>query len=739
MLEVAYERNIRRIAADVEERPRGSFTFAVGRSAEVRAAVEATLEERGIAVTRVALRDDEGPWAQVLEASRQQGGKLFSVAGLGDMTGVKRDNILGHMNLGRELRVANRLHVLLWVGGLDQLDYFRTTAPDLWGHRSGVALFLSSADFEIALKDLGSGDVPKSMEMLLQETEEELASLPRPARMVRLLTEKVALLTELGRMDEALHTAEDAERILAERSISEMDRATMRPLIVLRKLSVLRIAERAEAALQYAISTQVGPTDDPLLRHIVNSELGTIYAKFGHVASSLACYSEALTFTPMSGLRPSGGRGADLASRALLFVDQGALDAAMQDAAAATDEVDRLRARSEADAQERPKLLSWVDEALAKVSLARGDTPNALSYSHRSLARVVGLGYKRGVGYSLEPLANAYRHLGLFSEARRFARLAIDLSEHSSGELARWTRWLGARDRDEHNRDAAIARYESAISHYRAARGSQHQRAAWLREAASVLYEDLARLTDASLCFQHAEVLLTRAARAADEAASPEQRALTRRSRAALARATKDWDRAEAELRDVLSHAEANWGPYKRAKVLLDLARVLRERGDLARAAEQAEHARREVALDPPEHRNRYTGIDAARELARIRKEQGDPAAAHQALQEALAIAEGDRLRLREREVRLDLAEVPLPGAMDERIAHAQRARTIAQDAAFPVDEAEAMLVLAELYLEAGSARRAGSLFEQAIWIVDRIGPPAVRERASRVRAKLDT
>jgi hypothetical protein len=53
------------------------------------------------------------------------------------------------------------------------------------------------------------------------------------------------------------------------------------------------------------------------------------------------------------------------------------------------------------------------------------------------------------------------------------------------------------------------------------------------------------------------------------------------------------------------------------------------------------------------------------------------------------------------------------------------------------VDEAEAMLVLAELHLEAGQSRRARSLFDQADWIVERIGPAAVRERAARVRARL--
>jgi hypothetical protein len=88
--------------------------------------------------------------------------------------------------------------------------------------------------------------------------------------------------------------------------------------------------------------------------------------------------------------------------------------------------------------------------------------------------------------------------------------------------------------------------------------------------------------------------------------------------------------------------------------------------------------------------------------------------------------------------VRLDLAELPPPpGGPDRRIEHAQRARTIAQDAAFPVDEAEAMLVLAEIHLAAGQARRARALFDQAAWIVDRIGPVAVRERASRLLANL--
>ena len=350
----------------------------------------------------------------------------------------------------------------------------------------------------------------------------------------------------------------------------------------------------------------------------------------------------------------------------------------------------------------------------------------------------------RDVSEALDRVASLYLRLGLFGDARLFAHRAMELLGHNPGEIAIWTWWLGARDADEGRMEPAIARYESAVSLYRAAAGAErvpHRRAEWLCEAARVLVKSLAPLVDAPAAVRHfeaAEELLEAAARAADEAASPERRAFTRWGFAHLAMASKQWDRAEVELLAVLTWAESNQGPSRRANGLLDLARAARERGDLPSAAAYAERAQREVDVDPPEYRSRFIGIDAARELARIRKAQGDLPAAHAALDAALAIARGDGLRLREREILLDLAELrPAPGSPDLRLDHAARARTIAQDAAFPVDEAEAMLVLAELHLDAGHARRARALFDQAVWIVDRIGPRPVRERAARVRAKL--
>jgi tetratricopeptide (TPR) repeat protein len=746
LLEVAYERSVRRIAAEVTERPRGSLYLAVGRSAEVRAAVEAALGERGITIAGVTLRGDEGPWARILAAHEQggvPGGEIvLSVAGLGDVAEDKLDGILAHLDLGRELRVAHRLHVVLWVGGLARLDHFRTMAPDLWGHRSGVGLFLSSKDFEVAPAELEPGDVPKSFETLLRETEEELASSPKPVRRINLLTDKALWLQNLGRADEALQAVEEAEGVLTWQAMSGREQADARARVVLGKLNLLEGTGLTQDALTYATIEEQRPDGDPTLRFVIQASLARAYDGTGRVAESLACFAKALDLVPALPIAPNGGRGRPLVSRAAVFEQQGAFDAAVRDAIAASEEVERLGKRNEKDNAWRPSVLSAADRVLAKVSLAQGDTLSAMEYAHRGVARTVGLDAKGRVSAALNPVAQAYRGLGLFSDARHLARRAIELLGHSPGEIAGWTRWLGARDADEQRLDVAIVGYESSVWLYRTAAGTEHRphrRASWLRGAARVLYEDLAPLADATRCFQEAEELLTLAGRAADEAASPEQRALTQWSRASLASAAEQWDRAEAELLAVLAFAEANWGPYKRAEVLLDLARVIRDRGDLARAAEHAERAQRGVAIDPPEYRNRFTAIDAARELGRIRKAQGDLVGAHEALAGALAIAEGDRLRLREREVRLDLAELPPPpGARDQRLEHAQRARAIAQDAAFPVDEAEAMLVLAELHLDAGGARRARTMFEQAVWIVDRIGPPAIRERASRLRTRLD-
>jgi tetratricopeptide (TPR) repeat protein len=712
----------------------------VGCSADVRAAVEAALGERGIAIAKVTLGDDEGPWACIV-AAREESGKpaselILSVGGLGEMAEDKLDGILAHLNLGREMRVVHRLHALLWVGGLERLDRFRTVAPDLWGHRSGVALFLSSEDFEVALKDLGPGDVPDNFETLLRETEAALSLPLGPAQRIARLAEKVECLYMLGRLNEALDVVEEAEALFSNGAMTSWERTATQAGIVLEKLTVLRGAGRVEEALGYAAS--VGQTDEgELVHYFVMGELARLYSDAGRFKESLACFAAALDLNPLV----PGGRASNLLARAQIFALQGASDAAVQDANAASEEVEQLRTRSEKDNAWRPMRLSDADHVLAKVSLQWGATLKALGYAHRSFARIVGLIARNSILEVFESVAEIYRRFGLQADARRFAHRAIKLLKHSPGEVAWWTRWLGACDASEHQNDTAICGYESSVALYRTAADAEpgaHRRASWLRDAASAVFDDLAPLADSARCYQEAEALLTLAARAADEASSPEQQALSHRSFAALARARHQWDRADAELLAVLTYAEANWGPYKRAEVLLDLARVARERGDLPRAADHAERAQREVAIDPPEYRNRYVAIAAARELARIRKLQGDLTGAHAALEAALAITEGDGLRLREREVRLDLAELPPPpDAPDRRLDHAQRARAIAQDAAFPVDEAEAMLVIAELHLDGGNARRARAMFDQAIWIVDRIGPRSVRERAERLRDKL--
>jgi tetratricopeptide (TPR) repeat protein len=512
-----------------------------------------------------------------------------------------------------------------------------------------------------------------------------------------------------------------------------------------RKLILLRATGRSDEALRYAMNLDQDPLSDLILHQLVKGELGRLNMLAGRVVESISYFDDAL-----EPLATQGDRAANFGVRARLFEQCGALNAAVQAAVTASKEAEQFRKLVEIlqpqDEHTKMQLLQLpvlsVDDTQARVCFARGDTLGALTHAHRGVARVLALGVTRIVLSTLGVVAGIYGSLGLLGDARWFAHRASEILENSPGDLAWWTRWLGARDMEEGQIQAAITRYESAVSLYQTAAREEHGahgRASWLREAAVVLFDDLAPLSDAAPCCAIAEDLLADAARAADEAASPEQRALTQRSRAALAEARKQWDVAETGFLSFLTWAEANWGPYKRAEVLLDLARVARESGNLPQASVYAERAEHEVALDSPEYRNRYVAIAAARELARIRKAEGDSTRAHAALDAALSIARGDDLRLREREILLDLAELlpPLDGP-DRRIEHAQRARSIAQGAAFPVDEAEAMLVLAELHHDAGDTRRARALFEQAVWIVDRIGPRAVRERASRLRDKLD-
>lgn len=753
MLEVAHEQRVRRIAVEVRERPRGSLNLAVGCSAEVRAAVEAALGERepGILVVRVTLDEDHGPWTRILAALEASGRPasevVLSVAGLGDMAEGKVDPILAQLNLGRELRVVNRLHVLLWVGQIDRLDRFRTAAPDLWGHRSGVALFLSHDDFDVPLAALVPAEVPKDVEAVLRETEEKLASSPQGASWIRLLNRKAACLNHLGRMDEALHALQDAESVLSKLRLSPRTQADEHAVLVQTKLGLLASAGRTEEAFEEATTLEQDEDCDPLLRYVARSEITSWHIAAGRVREGLTYRADVLAMIPTLRVEIGGGRSWKLAEGARLFASLGALEAAVREAGAASGEIENIRRTQgwdEEDEATRPGVLSSVDYVLAEVGLQRGDTHRALDHAHRRLTREGGFGSVFSISGALDEVADMYHQLGLFGDARRFAHQAITLLEHHPGTIAEWTRKLGILDEREQQMEMAISRYQSALSLYLAAAALErmtHERARWLRLAARTHYDALAPLVDASAAVRHfeaAEELLGQAMREADEAASPEVHAITRWWFATLARRREQWARAEAELLSFLTWAEAHWGPYKRAQVLLDLAEVARERVDLSRAAEYAERARREVDLDPPEWRNRFVAIDAARELARIRKAQGQPDLARASLDAALTLARGDGLRLREREILLDLADLPRPSdGPDPRLDHAQRARSIAQDAAFPVDEAEAMLVLAEIHLDAGHARRARSMFDQASWIVDRIGTRAVRKRAARVRDRL--
>jgi tetratricopeptide (TPR) repeat protein len=746
VLEVAHERSVRRIADEVVERPRGSLFLAVGRSARVRAQVEAELRDRApeLAHAVVTLRGDEGPWWRILktkdELGRPDGEVLLSVAGLGEMTEEELGRILGHLNLGREERVLQRLHMLLWVGGLDGLDRFRRDASDLWGHRSGVLLFLSREDFAMSLGE--PTEKPQTWESRLQEVRTELMTSTPATRQIRLLTELALHLDQLGRFDEAFTAVEQAKALLVKEGGSTRERAEAAAAVLLRELEVLLVADRTEEAFRIAMQARGVFETDPLTRILVNEQLARMHADAGRIAEAMACRAEAMDTQQSFHFHIWGGQGVLLQIRARLFCHLGALDSATRDASASLEEVEWLADRSQEDRTTCANVHADVDRVRAAVSLLKGDPLNALANAQHGVVRAVDLSAKRQASLSLSQVADAYRQLGLLADARYFTHQATELLEHRPGPIAGVTRWLAASDACEDRVEVAIARYESAVTIYRVAANVErgpHRRGHWLRVAAEVLYRDLAPLAGRARCLE-AEKLLVLAAQAADEASSPEQRALTGRSRAFLAEAREQWAEAEAEHLAFLAWAEANWGPYKRAEVLLDLARVARERGDLARAVESAERARREVEMDPPEYRNRFTAIATDREIARIRKEQGDLPAAHAALEHAVAVAQGDGLRLREREVLIDLAELPpAPGRPDQRIEHAQRARAIAQDASFPVDEAEATLVLAGLHLRAGQARRARALFDQVAWIVDRIGSRAVRERAAQLRSELGT
>ncbi len=152
-LEPPIERELLTFIDEIEAFPH-SLWFAVGADQALPNLVKGRLAEVGEVHVHV-VADEPDLWARVAQDHRAGDIHIVHLAKLSEAAERTR---WVRLNLGREWRIANVAHIVLWVPGLHAFEQIRRSAPDLWAHRSGLLWLVGSADFEVddAVADVGS-------------------------------------------------------------------------------------------------------------------------------------------------------------------------------------------------------------------------------------------------------------------------------------------------------------------------------------------------------------------------------------------------------------------------------------------------------------------------------------------------------------------------------------------------------------------------------------------------------
>ncbi|MDO9017378.1 MAG: tetratricopeptide repeat protein [Deltaproteobacteria bacterium] len=752
-LPVPYERNVRRVVRAVQASPRGGLFICVGRSQEVRARVEAELDARlapGRVVVRASLEGAGGePWRTIV-AARDASGRgadetVLSVGigggGASEADEARDAEVLLRLNVGREVRVQQRLHLLLWVEGLVQLDRVRMKAPDLWAFRLDELFFLSAADFDVAW--LRTPEI-MSFEQHLARIDRRLAStLVSTAERVDLLSDRAAALRSLGRPQEALASIEQGRRALRDLRWTDQVRDVLRSNLLWGLLTTLALLGRIHEAIERArqLHHEAVASKNVLLKAATAEALAELLPEVGGFRAAIEASDEAISTIPTSRNLghpvPLGGAGFYVV-RSSIWLGMGAIDRS----AAECSEAKRVAATSWMPESVTLSIVetSRADTILTNVDLARGKIIDALLLTARVAAQRESVQHSDGLDVRRQQASSMFERLGFLDIASLIAREGVRSSEGRHDVLCRaaWLCALGRIDDLLVRRNEALCRYRSAATLLdRWHRESPTGRVDAALMLARIYADLLPLLLDAPEADHYrgqAESLLLDALKSSRKQRHVDLELKCQEALARLYVSTGRFDAASRCLHAVLKSAERYKGPSALAATWIDLARVEHARGDLPAALAHFDHARAQCERDEPLYRSRFVWKRLMVERHRTEAALGDLRAAKASLDDALTVLRAEGLRLEEMDVLQHLAELaPAPGTDDHREGAAYAALEIARDAMFPSDEARAMLTLVELGLAAGQRDAVAGQYREAAWIARELGPRELRRRAERL------
>lgn len=737
-LQVPHERALREVVKVLEGRGE-SLIYCVGASRALRRQVEDALEERLGAAARVARGEvpaDAMPWAFIAALAGEGAVASRRVVSVGFAASPHPDLAqMQALNLGREARFSGGYSVLLWVGGPDAYDLFARHAPDLWVHRAMVGFFLTR-------DDLAPPDVTD--EAASSTVGDELAQIRRVEERALLdpLTETMAHL-ERCRLEEmrgdataARHAAEAAQRALAKVTDSNPMRLQLESLELMQRLSSARqsgLVGRAIDVGEHALAR----VRDGSAAHLSDAmtELAEALRVRWRFAESIKVADETRerARTDPEG-RLNGAYDALLAARS--FLDLGALaqveqrlQIAQAGAATALSGFHSAESRR-ADIHARIALLrgelararGQLTEGIRIVSVAANTATTAGLRGWAEALRIEG-------ARQLAMLGNQTDALGVITSENR----SLPEFRDSSALLPTLCAIAG-----RGARAGVVAAMNRAVEHTERSlreRGDGVLRVGQRVALAGLFWRGLARV-EVERRTQHrkrALVILRDAMREADALDALDLRFLVREELGALCAAMQKHRDAARYYAWCLHRARQGWGPSTCAELCLALGRIEHAERRYDDALRWYAEAGVEYERDAPEHRARYVFSHWMQARAAALGVKGDLAGAIDSLGAARVALEREGARVELLDVLHAMAGVaPAEGSRDHRREVARAELELARESMMPLAEATAMLDLATLRIEEGSAPP--SLLEEAGWIASALGDDTLARRVDALR-----
>lgn len=746
-LPVLYERNVRSALPHVTVAQRGCLLICVGRSETVRARVEEALAARlepGKTLVRGSLaarRTDL--WRALVQARDGSGARpedtALSFRLGGDHTDDK-ERFFG-LNVGREMRAVERLRLLLWVDGFEQLEALRSEAPDLWAVRTDVQFYVSREDFEVpegsALRDVNGFDDK------LRQVDEDLKRGGLGVReRRRLLAIKARLVFEQGRYDEALRLSDELERkqVRNKAKGESPDPSTRAQALDVRCRVFARLGRFSEIRqLDTEALREAERTGDPWMGAYASGRLAHTLVTAEAYGAAFATYRDQLRHYEQlskSGKRVLLGTAPIFANLAQMWIELGEL------------------ARAEADADEANREFSSLDESeswrlfersvgecrRASVARLRGRPIDELRHVHRSYSVLRKIQAWDRLDRVLHDVAEAYRRTGLFDDARNIAKRAMSRVHHAGAPFlqAAWLAWLSDLARDTGDLHEAQRGYEVAAKTLRTASSDTARAALAAIEEARIHANGWADALPPDAAAAHREEAVRLLLDVLGRPVSQDRHMEAHLALGRVYRILGHFDESAAALTIYRDWARAEQGPTRAARASLELASTSLARGDATAGLLHITAARDDLDREEPPYRSRFVQKEVLVALHDAHVAHGDLTSARAALAEALVIVRADGLRLEELDLLQRLAGLPpADSAEDHRLASAHAAAAIAREVLWPAEEARALATLASLELPAGHPEAARAALEEATWLADAVGPASLRDRLRALSSQL--